>query len=163
MKSKDVMVNIYKCDYSIWYIIWWYWLHLDHSNKFMHIYRQVGTVCPPNAFTCADGQCIPNTKVCNDVSDCFDNSDETAICKGNVVILFSHYRKNKLRWMKLIVYYLIFHAQVFAPGIILLAPTESVYHISLHVMAKITVAMEVTSLKKLVYRVKLSVFKVFVP
>lgn len=41
-------------------------------------------VCPPNAFACANGQCIPNMKVCDDVSDCIDNSDETSICKGNL-------------------------------------------------------------------------------
>ena len=50
----------------------------------MPIYSRVVTVCPPSAFTCANGQCIPNTKVCDDVSHCIDNSDETAICKGNL-------------------------------------------------------------------------------
>ena len=59
--------------------------------------------------------------------------------------------------IKLIIYYLSFPIQVFALGIILFAPTEGVYLIFLNVMAKITAGMEVTSLTKPAYMVKIPV------
>ena len=33
-------------------------------------------VCPPHRFRCNNGECIPNTWVCDEDNDCGDNSDE---------------------------------------------------------------------------------------
>ena len=36
-------------------------------------------------FQCADGQCVSNTSKCNGVSECFDNSDESADLCGRKI------------------------------------------------------------------------------
>ena len=31
---------------------------------------------------CANNECIPAARLCNEIADCTDNSDESTICKG---------------------------------------------------------------------------------
>lgn len=35
--------------------------------------------CGPGAFTCGDGSCVDESKVCNFNQDCHDGSDEAAV------------------------------------------------------------------------------------
>ena len=39
--------------------------------------------CPWHAFLCANDECISSDKLCDGISDCDDNSDESTICTGN--------------------------------------------------------------------------------
>ena len=47
-------------------------------------YCVLGTTCPSHSFSCANNECLPHSKICDGVSDCQDNSDETNICKGKI-------------------------------------------------------------------------------
>ena len=48
------------------------------------MFKCEGDDCPSHAFMCANGKCIPQTKVCDGIVDCEDNTDETEICKGTI-------------------------------------------------------------------------------
>ena len=39
-------------------------------------------ICPPNAFACSSGQCLPLSLRCNGVPDCPDASDEACGCQN---------------------------------------------------------------------------------
>lgn len=41
---------------------------------------------PPDYFECKSGQCIRRNYVCNNVTDCDDNSDEDGDCGKNILI-----------------------------------------------------------------------------
>ena len=43
-------------------------------------------MCPRDNFTCANGNCLEISKMCDSYNDCGDNSDEGTICSGHIII-----------------------------------------------------------------------------
>ena len=60
---------------------------ITYPNNYTNKVEHIGEECPPHAFLCANNQCIPFSKVCDEKPDCRDNSDETTICSGNLFVL----------------------------------------------------------------------------
>ena len=50
------------------------------------IYYIVENNCPRDNFTCANGNCLETSKMCDSHNDCGDNSDEGTICSGHIII-----------------------------------------------------------------------------
>ena len=67
-------------NYSKWFLKS---LCLPNSCIQMTIWSVLGSNCPDHSFLCANNECVPYSKICNGISDCQDNSDETKVCTGN--------------------------------------------------------------------------------
>ena len=68
----------------------WLYCTYDTFNTYLPYFS--GENCPSHAFLCANNECIPSSKVCNGVSDCEDNSDETRICKGKITVALTTFQ-----------------------------------------------------------------------
>lgn len=56
--------------------------------------------CPPDQFTCTNGQCIGKHKKCDNNMDCTDNSDEIGCCESTSqsklkLLVFNHFHLKK--------------------------------------------------------------------
>ncbi|XP_066927179.1 uncharacterized protein [Clytia hemisphaerica] len=54
---------------------------LNHQG-FNATFQTLFTICKRNEFKCQNGRCVSVNLICNQVNDCYDNSDENYCCAG---------------------------------------------------------------------------------
>lgn len=57
----------------------WTWSQTKTGSFFISI---LVTICKRNEFKCQNGRCVSVNLICNQVNDCYDNSDENYCCSG---------------------------------------------------------------------------------